>query len=99
MHRSVPTRPELENYKKNSEKFQKIKNIILASSQAETGRIGPNNREKNNFRFDPFLPDPRYRYPKNTAKKSKKLQNLILASSQVKTSQDRPKKNGKKKSF
>ena len=36
--RSVPTRPGIENSKKISKKFKKLKNIIMASFQARTSR-------------------------------------------------------------
>jgi len=44
--RSVLTRTGVENAKKLAEKFKKLKNIILASCQAETGRDWLKNREK-----------------------------------------------------
>ena len=55
--RSVSTRPELENSKIIPTKFKKLKNIIQASFQAETGWDRPKNREKK-FRSDLFQPDP-----------------------------------------
>ena len=36
--RSVPTRLGIENSKKISKKFKKLKNIIMTSFQAKTGR-------------------------------------------------------------
>ena len=44
--RSVSTRTGVENAKKIAEKFKKLKNIILASFQAETGCDKLKNREK-----------------------------------------------------
>ena len=35
--RSVPTRREIENFKKITEKFKKLKNTIMASFQAKIG--------------------------------------------------------------
>ena len=52
---SVYTRPELENSKVIATKFKKLKNIIQASFQAETGRDRPKNKEK---KFVPIYFNP-----------------------------------------
>ena len=56
--RSVRTGPELENSKINAKKFKKLKNIIQASFQDETGQDGPKKRAQKKFPSYPFEPDP-----------------------------------------
>ena len=55
---AVRTGPELENSKINAEKFQKLKTIIQASFEDETGQDRPKNREQKKFPSYPFEPDP-----------------------------------------
>ena len=55
--RFVPTRNEIENYKKIEKKFKKLKNTIMASFQAKIGWKRMRNREKKNYRFVPLQPD------------------------------------------
>ena len=43
-------------FQKNSKKFKKLKNIIMASFQAKTGRDSLRKRKKN-YRSDQLLPD------------------------------------------
>ena len=54
---SVRTRPELENSKINAKKFQKLKNILQASLQDETGKDRMKNRVQKTFSCYPFEPD------------------------------------------
>ena len=55
---SVPTRPRLENSKKNSKKIEKIKKHHSGFSSVETGmRLAENERKKFYSRIR-FLPDP-----------------------------------------
>ena len=49
--RSVPTRPGIENSKKISKKFKKLKNIIMASFQARTSREQLRKRKKKKLSF------------------------------------------------
>ena len=44
---SVPIQPRIENSKKIAKKFQKLKNIMMASFQVKTGRERPRKRKKN----------------------------------------------------
>ena len=55
--RSVPTRPGIENSKKNIKKIQKIKkhHYGFFSSQNESGVA--EKEKKKNYRSDQFLPD------------------------------------------
>ena len=53
---SNPTR--VKNSKINAKKFKKLKNIIQASFQDETGQDRPKNREQKKFPSYPFEPDP-----------------------------------------
>ena len=73
-----------------------MKNIILASFQAETGRGRPKRIEKKNFRSDPFELDPNKRIPKKIANKFKII---IQATFQAETGQERSRKNEKKNSY
>ena len=55
---SVRTRPELENSKINAKKFQKLKTVLRASVQEETGKDRIKNREQKKFPSYPFELDP-----------------------------------------
>ena len=59
---SYLTRPK--EFQKNSKKFKKLKNTIMASFQAKTGCERPKKSENKNYRSDQFLPDPLKRIPK-----------------------------------
>ena len=56
----------------------------MASFQAKTSRQRPEERENKNYRFDQFLPDPKYRISKKKEKKFKKIKehHYCLCSSQ-----------------
>jgi len=78
--------------KKIAKKFKKLKNIILASLPAETGRDKQKKRETF-FWFGTVFSRPEL---KNYQKKiEKKLKNIILDSFQVETGRDRLKKGEK----
>ena len=53
----VPTRPQIENFKKTEKKFRKFKNTIVASFQAIIGWNRPRNRENKNYHSVSFQPD------------------------------------------
>ena len=61
---SIRTRPELENSKITAKKFQKLKNILQASFQDETGKDKIKNRAQKKFPSYPFEPDPIYKIQK-----------------------------------
>ena len=44
---SVPIQPRIENLRKIAKKFQKLKNIMMASFQVKTGWERPRKRKKN----------------------------------------------------
>ena len=54
---SVPTRRVIENSKKIAKKFEKLKNIIMASFQAKIGRKRQRKRENKNCSSVSFPPD------------------------------------------
>ena len=54
--RSNPTR--VRKLKNKCKKILKLKNIIQASFQEETGMDRPKNRERKQFPSYPFEPDP-----------------------------------------
>ena len=55
---SVPTRPGIENSKKNSKKIQKIKKHYYGFISSQN-RLGDAEKErKKNYRSHLFLPDP-----------------------------------------
>ena len=68
----------------------------MASFQAKTSRQRPEERENKNYRFNQFLPDPKYRISKKKEKKFKKLKNTIIASVQAKIGWKRPRKRENK---
>ena len=49
--------PNRELKKKIVKKFKILKNAIIASFQAQTGRERSRKSENKNYRFDHFLPD------------------------------------------
>ena len=55
--RFVPTQRVIENSKKDSKKFKKLKNPVMASFQAKIGWKRLKKRENKNYRFVSFLPD------------------------------------------
>ena len=55
--RFVPTQRVIENSKKNSKKFQKIKKPFMVSFQAKIGWKRLKKIENKNYRFVSFLPD------------------------------------------
>ena len=55
--RFVPTRCVIENSKKITKKFKKLKNTIMDSFQAIIGWKMMRNRENKNYRSALFLPD------------------------------------------
>ena len=56
--RSVTTRPVIRNSKKIAKEFKKLKNIIMSSFKAKTGRERSRKSENKNYCSDQFLPDP-----------------------------------------
>ena len=80
----VPFRSYLKRnrkFKKNSKKFNKLKDTVMASFQAKIGWKRPRKRKNKNFLSVSFLPDRKYKIPKKEKKKSK---NTIVASFQAK---------------
>ena len=77
--------------KNKEKKFKILKNIILASLQAETGWDRLKNREKKNF-------VPIRSYP-TRVRKFKNLKDIILVSFHAETGWDRPKNREKKICF
>ena len=55
--RFVPTRCVIENSKKITQKFKKLKNTIINSFQSKLGWKRMRKREIKNYRSVPFLPD------------------------------------------
>ena len=55
--RSVPTRREIENFKKIAIKLKKLKYTIIASFQAKIGWKMPRKRKNKNYQSVPFLHD------------------------------------------
>ena len=55
--RTIPTRRVLENSKKITKKFKKLKNIIMDSFQAIIGWKRMRKRENKNYRSVSFLHD------------------------------------------
>ena len=55
--RSVPTRREMENFKKIAIKLKKLKYTIIASFQAKIGWKMPRKRKNKNYQSVPFLHD------------------------------------------
>ena len=53
----VPTRREIENSKKITKKFEKLKNTVMASFQAKLGWKRMRKRENKNYHYVSFLPD------------------------------------------
>ena len=49
LFRFVPTRPQIENFKKIEKKFGKFKNTITASFQPIIGWNRPRNRKNKNY--------------------------------------------------
>ena len=58
LFRFVPTRCVIENSKKITKKFKKLKNTIVASFQAIIVWKRMRKRENKNYRSVPFQPDP-----------------------------------------
>ena len=54
----IPSWSEIWNSKKLAKKCKNLKDIIMASFQAKTVRDRLRMREKKNYCFDPFQPDP-----------------------------------------
>ena len=57
-YHSVPTRREIENSKKYSKKFKKLKNTIIAPIQAKIGCKTLRKRENKNCHSVPFRSNP-----------------------------------------
>ena len=55
-YRSVPTRREIEIFRRIAEKFRKLKNTIMASFQSKMGWKRPGKTENKNHRSVLFLP-------------------------------------------
>ena len=55
--RSILTRGVIESSKKMAKKFNKLKNIIVASFISKIGWRRPQKRDEENYRSDPFLTD------------------------------------------
>ena len=55
-YRSVPTRREIEIFKRLAKKFRKLKNTIMASFRSKIGCRRPRKTENNNHRSVSFLP-------------------------------------------
>ena len=58
---SYPTRNR--KFQKNSKKFKKITNTIVASLQAKIGQRKPRKRENKNSHSVPFLPEALQKIP------------------------------------
>ena len=56
-YRSVPTRREIENFKKIAIKLKKLKYTIIASFQAKIDWKMPRKRKNKNYQSVPFLYD------------------------------------------
>ena len=54
--RSVPTRRDIEIFKRLAKKFRKLKNTIMASFRSKIGCKRPRKTENNNHRSVSFLP-------------------------------------------
>ena len=76
--------------KKNSKKFEKIKNEIVACFQTKTGWKRPTKRENKNYRSVPTRHV--IENSKKMAKKFKKFKNTIMASFQSNIGLERPRK-------
>ena len=94
---SVPTRRIIENSKKIAKKFNKLKNIIMASFQAKIGWKRLRKRENKNCRFVPFrsCPTGNRKFQKNS-KKLKNFKNSNMASFQAKIHRGRQRKRENK---
>ena len=55
--RLVPTRREIENFKKIAKKFKDLKNTIMASFLAKIGWERMRKRENKNYRYVSYQPD------------------------------------------
>ena len=55
-YRSVPTRREIEIFKRLAKKFRKLKNTIMASFRSKIGWKRPRKTENKNHRSVSFLP-------------------------------------------
>ena len=67
----IPTRREIKNSKKIAKKFKNLKNTNMASSQAKIGSKMPRKREYKNDRSVPFLPDAKFKIPRQKQETSK----------------------------
>ena len=91
----VRTRPVIENYKKKkAKKFKKLKNTIIASSQAKISWERPRKRKKQIVPMSSF--PTRNRKFQKIAKQFKKLKTTILATFEANISWERPRKKEKK---
>ena len=63
-YRSVSTRLEIENSKKISKKFQKLRNTTMASFQAKIGWKMLRKREYKKYRSVSFIPDAKSKMKK-----------------------------------
>ena len=81
--RFVPTRFVIENSKKITKKFKKLKNTITCSFQAKIGRRRPRKIENKSYRSVSFLSGTKQKIKK---KKAKKFKNTIMNSFQTKIS-------------
>ena len=75
--RFVPTQRVIENSKKDSKKFKKLKNPVMASFQAKIGWKRRRKRENKNCLSVPFLLDGKYKIPKKE-KKNKKIKKIPI---------------------
>ena len=69
--RSVPTRPVLENKKKNSKKIQKFKKHHYAFFSSQNGLGEAEKERKKNYCSDQFLPIQELKIQKKQQKNSK----------------------------
>ena len=92
-----PTQPGVGNSNRIAKKCKKLKNIIMASFQAKTGRDRLRMREKKIFLFRSIPTRPGIGNSKKTAKKFKKLKNIFMASFQARMGQDTLRMREKKK--
>ena len=64
----VPTRREIENFKKIAKKFQNLKNTIMASFLAKIGWKRVRKTENKNYHCVSFLPDRYSNFQQNRKK-------------------------------
>ena len=75
--RSVTTRPVIRNSNKIAKEFKKLKNIIMSSFKAKTGRERSRKNRKENYRSAQFLPNLEQRIKNKNQENLKNLKRSL----------------------